>query len=275
MIRTHPFCFLLTSSVSVLLDSDSQGDWVNLAELQVFDATGSNVALNKPVLSTSILDSGLYPNNFLVDGIFTNFAHTHSGRNEYFQLDLLQSTTITSIALYNRADCCQERILYQCVTLFDEAMNVVQQFPCITTVQSNYTFNTTAHVVNYSPNSLVGLRNVTLSNRLSLLPSVCDGGCSTGSNYVCSTNDADSNFSTSYINEWVQASNPTVASNSVVQNMMAVDLQQTGSLLGHFSIPFFSWCTFHIAMTKKKMVLQIVLVMHIFSSLVTSTRMLT
>jgi hypothetical protein len=216
-------------------DSDSQGDYVNPAELQVFDATGINVALKKPVFSTSNYDSVTYPNSYLVDGSVTNYAHTNSGKHEYLQVDLLQSTTIASIALFNIEECCQERILYQCVTLLDEAMKVVQQFPCINTVQMKYTFNTTAMVVDYSPNSLVGLRNVTLSNRLSLLPSVCGGGCSSGSNYVCSTNDADSNFSTSYINEWVQASNPTVASNSVVQNMLAVDLQQTGSLRGHFS----------------------------------------
>jgi beta-glucuronidase len=84
-----------------------------------------NLAEGKPATqsSTYVLSSSgtPYPAENAVDGNVSNFAHTAEGDAQpWWQVDLGESVTLDAIALWNRADCCQERVQGVYVFVSDE-----------------------------------------------------------------------------------------------------------------------------------------------------------
>ncbi|GAA1725619.1 right-handed parallel beta-helix repeat-containing protein [Isoptericola hypogeus] len=73
-----------------------------------------NVALGKQATqsSTYALANGTpYPAGNAVDGNTTNFAHTAAGDAQpWWQVDLGSSADVDAIRLWNRSDCCQDRL---------------------------------------------------------------------------------------------------------------------------------------------------------------------
>jgi protocatechuate 3,4-dioxygenase beta subunit len=94
---------------------------LNLAEVQVFGTGGApaatNLAVGKAASQSSTLPGyfGAFPAS-AVDGntnggFFSgSVTHTNADANAWWQVDLGASAAITSIALWNRTDCCGDRL---------------------------------------------------------------------------------------------------------------------------------------------------------------------
>lgn len=74
----------------------------------------SNVALNKPATQTSSYETATASKavDGNTDGIYNNGSITHTilTPNNWWQVDLLESFSISDITLFNRTDCCTERL---------------------------------------------------------------------------------------------------------------------------------------------------------------------
>jgi len=107
---------------------------MNVAELEVYDINGNNVALHKPVTASSLhlgkLDHAIGLTDGLTDGNFNDtFAHTSNqevGTEVWFEVDLQQTYKIKEIKIYNRTDCCWDRLDNMLVLLYDENRNLVK-----------------------------------------------------------------------------------------------------------------------------------------------------
>jgi hypothetical protein len=115
---------------------------INLAELEVFDANGTNLASRMTVTGSSQHSSEFGFTN-LTDGNKLNFAHTQ-GRTEeeidYLQVDLGSVKEIKKIVITNRSDCCKSRAIdIKAVVLGADGTTVVEETPTITTEAATYT----------------------------------------------------------------------------------------------------------------------------------------
>ena len=122
---------------------DDKNRIINLAELEVFDASGTNLAAGKTVTGSSEYPAPHLWSN-LTDGNKTNFAHT-IGRtpSEYdsMQVDLGAEKEIKKIVITNRTDCCKKRAIgIKAVVLGADGTTVIKETPAITTEADTYTF---------------------------------------------------------------------------------------------------------------------------------------
>ena len=123
-------------------NDDDKNRIINLAELEVFDASGTNLAAGKTVTGSSEYPAPHLWSN-LTDGNKTNFAHT-LGRtpSEYdsMQVDLGAEKEIKKIVITNRTDCCKNRAVgVKAVILAADGTTVVKETPAISTVADTYT----------------------------------------------------------------------------------------------------------------------------------------
>ncbi|ALI95260.1 hypothetical protein AP053_gp149 [Ostreococcus mediterraneus virus 1] len=121
---------------------DDKNKIINLAELEVFDASGTNLAAGKTVTGSSEYPAPHLWSN-LTDGNKTNFAHT-LGRtpSEYdsMQVDLGAEKEIKKIVITNRTSCCKNRAVgVKAVILAADGTTVVKETPAISTVADTYT----------------------------------------------------------------------------------------------------------------------------------------
>ena len=121
---------------------DDKNMIINLAELEVFDASGTNLAAGKTVTGSS-KHSSTHGYINLTDGNKTNFAHT-LGRtpSEYdsMQVDLGAEKEIKKIVITNRTSCCKNRAVgVKAVILAADGTTVVKETPAISTVADTYT----------------------------------------------------------------------------------------------------------------------------------------
>jgi hypothetical protein len=118
---------------------------LNIAQVQVFDTTTPNpvnIALNKKATQSSTLtDFGgnSHKATLAVNGSSTTsliqtrnagtVTHTipTSPNNNFWEVDLNRETSISSIKIFNRTDCCSERIIGATVYLLNNDRNVVYQ----------------------------------------------------------------------------------------------------------------------------------------------------
>jgi len=102
-------------------------DYINLSQLAVKDLNGVNVSKGKLTKSSGVGWDG--PESAAVDGVESARGHPgeyHSnGPNAWFEVDLGTPTQISTVEVYNRADCCQNRMGsgYK-IKLLDENRNV-------------------------------------------------------------------------------------------------------------------------------------------------------
>lgn len=117
---------------------DDKKKILNLAELEVFDEGGVNLASKKTVTG-----SNEGPHKFLnlVDGDKTNFAHTYGGDDiDFLQVDLGAVKKIKKIVITNRADCCKKRAIGIKVVIYGaDGTTVVKETPLITEEAPTYT----------------------------------------------------------------------------------------------------------------------------------------
>jgi len=121
---------------------DDKNKILNLAELQVFDVSGTNLAAGKTVTGSSEWPAPHLWSN-LTDGNKTNFAHT-KGRTEeeidYLQVDLGAEKEIKKLVITNRTDCCKNRAIgIKAVILAADGTTVVKETDMIYTVADTYT----------------------------------------------------------------------------------------------------------------------------------------
>ena len=94
----------------------SKQPYLSLAEVQVFDDTGTNIALNKPVIQSSEGWGGV-PQR-AVDGNTSGYwghstvTHTaHNDNNPWWKAQLGSNHgVIKTVNVYNRTDCCNGRL---------------------------------------------------------------------------------------------------------------------------------------------------------------------
>ena len=121
---------------------DDKNKIINLAELEVFDDNGTNLAASKTVTGSSEYSSTHGYIN-LTDGNKINFAHT-KGRTEeeidYLQVDLGSEKEIKKLVITNRTSCCKNRAVgVKAVILAADGTTVVKETPAITTTADTYT----------------------------------------------------------------------------------------------------------------------------------------
>ena len=114
----------------------NNGEALSLAEVQVMrgesigDEEG-NIAL-RGVASQSSTTFGGEASRAIdgnINGVFDRNSITHTGNddNAWWALDLDQEYTIGEIVIYNRTDCCSDRLSNFTITVRDEAGNITMQ----------------------------------------------------------------------------------------------------------------------------------------------------
>ena len=82
--------------------------YLHLAEVEVYNEYGTNVALNKPATMSSVYDSQYYP--YAADGndglIVDSMFHTHVEQGAWWEVDLLDPEVVTEVHIYNRKYNC-------------------------------------------------------------------------------------------------------------------------------------------------------------------------
>ena len=113
----------------VIIQMPNRGDkWINISQLACFNNKDENVCLNKPVTT-----SKLYPNSLektLTDGRllardYPSIFHSGNSNNDWVKVDFLNSESIKSCVIYNRKDCCKERIKDGTISLLDYNNNTL------------------------------------------------------------------------------------------------------------------------------------------------------
>lgn len=98
---------------------------INLAELEIIDKNGNNVAKGKKVTAGPGVH-GAGPLVNLTDGNLSNFAHTHGDGKSFMEIDLGSPMTIQSeVIITNRKDCCQDRTQNMKVKFLDANKSII------------------------------------------------------------------------------------------------------------------------------------------------------
>ena len=136
-----------------------------------------NVALGKTATQSSTLSNGNNPIadkaiDGNTDGTFNNSSvtHTNSQTNAWWEVDLGESHTLDSIVIWNRTDCCQDRLDNFYVFLSDAPFTSTD--PTITAEQTGVwsilTANAPAEKITFQPNTNGRYLRVQLAGRESL-----------------------------------------------------------------------------------------------------------
>ncbi len=106
-----------------------------------------NVAIGKPASQSSTYRHSANPiASKAVDGntngVFTARTTTHTNRDNkaWWKVDLQQEYAITAVVLYNRIDCCKDRLQYFDVILSDGKGNVATKIPHEKGVKDTFPF---------------------------------------------------------------------------------------------------------------------------------------
>ena len=132
---------------TVAYDEDAEGDQcdkskvINLAEVEVLDTNGTNLAFEKAVTGSSQESS---TNGYfnLTDGKKNNFTHTACVTdevNDYLQIDLGSVQEIKKIVITNRSIAQDRAIGIKAIILGGGGQTVIAESPLITTVADEYT----------------------------------------------------------------------------------------------------------------------------------------
>jgi len=112
----------------VKIEAISEGSsWLNFSQLVVFNQNGENISVRRP--TTGSPEWGGAPTKNAVDGNESarNFpGNSHSaGGGAFWQVTLDSPQTVTSVVVYNRGDCCQDRLAGYRIALLDSNSNVI------------------------------------------------------------------------------------------------------------------------------------------------------
>jgi len=107
----------------------SSGEPLELSQVEVYGTwildRLPNLAIGKPAYQSTTFD--IHDASQAVDGNYQSYTHTYDETGNWWYVDLQTPTYIRSIKIYNRQDCCKERILGARVQIEDSNGNVVGQ----------------------------------------------------------------------------------------------------------------------------------------------------
>ena len=120
----HPYALRLTRCLQLQAKA---GDMLEPGELEVH----RNLAREATVTASSTYDAAGYPLSNLVNGKRADFPHTRAEDGAWLALDFGRARTIDRVVLWNRLDCCQDRLKSYVIELdandcaFDDALTLV------------------------------------------------------------------------------------------------------------------------------------------------------
>ena len=100
----------------IKLQMANNGDnFMNLSQIACFNRNGDNITKGKAVTANAPSPYGINPNN-LTDGSLSarphpNSFHSANKGNDWVLIDLGSPQEIKSCAIYNRSDCCGQRLI--------------------------------------------------------------------------------------------------------------------------------------------------------------------
>ena len=120
-------------------------DCLNLAQILVFSAPGGPnlITANTPVTKSSRFGDDLFPSSNFVNqkgGVYYNFVHTSCGDVPWLEVDLGSVVRIHKIVIWNRQDCCKERVLGTVLSILNEEKEKVYIANPIRTTNDSYTW---------------------------------------------------------------------------------------------------------------------------------------
>ena len=120
-------------------------NFLNINQIQVFDKDG-NLITGVGASSSSVIngDATNFGANKLIDGTVDHGnkpAHTNSSDAEWMQIELPSEKAVSKVIIYNRTDCCSDRIMNSTLKLIDGSGTDVKTFS-ITYNQPVYVWKT-------------------------------------------------------------------------------------------------------------------------------------
>ena len=88
----------------------ANNNYLNINQIACFNKIGENVSNTKPVTASSIWDN-FDPNRITNGSPDGTFFHTNITGNNWVLIDLQQNIEIEKCIIYNRKDCCQNRLV--------------------------------------------------------------------------------------------------------------------------------------------------------------------
>ena len=119
--------------------------WLNLDKIKVYSKNGGPniITPNTPVTKSSGYQGDKFPSNNFVNGPpgkHYNFVHTSGDEIPWIQVDLGSMVEIYKIEVYNRVDCCQDRIVGTFLQIMNDHNIMVYESNKITSVEMIYTW---------------------------------------------------------------------------------------------------------------------------------------
>lgn len=122
----------LTRYIKLQIPGDNK--ILSVAQVRAFDTNGNNVALGKPATQSSTHQSGKGVANSATDGKYSwnpntrsgndfskgSVTHTKKTRNPWLEIDLQKNYIIKKIEVYNRPECCRDRIIGTRISLLNK-----------------------------------------------------------------------------------------------------------------------------------------------------------
>ena len=131
-----------------LYGNDGARRYLNINQIDVWDANDVLVSRGKPVAASSVLSNDYHHFNpaYLTNGNYTSRAggrwdlpHTNADVNPWFRIDLQADVPIKRIEVINRDDCCGDRVINCWIGIFNTAGTEVWRQQ-LTGHRSVYTF---------------------------------------------------------------------------------------------------------------------------------------
>jgi len=110
------------NAVKFIRIQQTNGDWLQLSQVVGYDMNGNNVTVGRPTTSAPPWEPASSSDN-VVDGDESVRNHPneyHSGiPNGHLQINLDSPVRLSYVRIYNRKDCCQDRLRNAVLQLFD------------------------------------------------------------------------------------------------------------------------------------------------------------
>jgi hypothetical protein len=115
---------------------------LNLAEIKVYSKKGGPniITTNTLVTKPSGWYGDMYPGTNFVDGDTNTFTHTSGNDVPWVKVDLGSMIDIYKIEIYNRVDCCQERVLDAVLQILNDQNTIIYTSDAVKSTESAYTW---------------------------------------------------------------------------------------------------------------------------------------
>lgn len=155
LVTTTPFPILTPEGIPIyaryvkIIQEARINEWVHFREIEVFDNSLNNLALNKTVTVFPVADSADI--HKFVDGNKSSSDFASSGGTggyNWVKIDLGANYIINNIKIWNQIDYESRRVraLGCVVKLLNETETEVYSFPAISTLSDDYTFKLTMNI---------------------------------------------------------------------------------------------------------------------------------